>query len=402
MDDNYVAQVLAKEAKDSSQKYSAEGISAYLPRKTAGNAPKPNLRFLRHLIKETDNHNTALKRKEERDSNTRMRELKEQSPTYRSTSLLKDSSRPRASEKSRREDRDDRHRSSRRHRSRSRSTDRDRSRRHRHREDDKDRTQETDRDRERRRDRHRHESRKDRRDRDRSYSRSRSRSPRKERTSRSHRERHRSASPSRRKSRSHRTPRDPDSSAGHDDKTSRQREFSLNRRHKSPSSSTVRPIESDNESDPLEDIVGPLPPKEKPVRSRGRGAYKANASTIDSHFASDYDPTLDIQPDDDESIKKPSRRAVSGLMTAEDDWEISMEAQRERESYRMRSEARLRTAGFDEKVINKYKAQSLSSTVSVEPQPEDVRWSKKGEGREWDRGKFVDDNGQIDVRAAWS
>lgn len=33
MDDDYVAQVLAKEARETSQKYSAEGLSAYMPRK---------------------------------------------------------------------------------------------------------------------------------------------------------------------------------------------------------------------------------------------------------------------------------------------------------------------------------------------------------------------------------
>lgn len=33
MDDDYVAQVLAKEARDNSQKYSAEGLGAFLPRK---------------------------------------------------------------------------------------------------------------------------------------------------------------------------------------------------------------------------------------------------------------------------------------------------------------------------------------------------------------------------------
>lgn len=33
MDDYYVAEVLAKEARDSSQKYSTEGLGAYMPRK---------------------------------------------------------------------------------------------------------------------------------------------------------------------------------------------------------------------------------------------------------------------------------------------------------------------------------------------------------------------------------
>ena len=30
---------------------------------------------------------------------------------------------------------------------------------------------------------------------------------------------------------------------------------------------------------------------------------------------------------------------------------------------------------------------------------EDVVWRKKGEGREWDRGKVVDEEGDVEVRA---
>jgi hypothetical protein len=33
MDDDYVAQVLAAEARDSSEKYSSQGLGAYMPRK---------------------------------------------------------------------------------------------------------------------------------------------------------------------------------------------------------------------------------------------------------------------------------------------------------------------------------------------------------------------------------
>ena len=32
---------------------------------------------------------------------------------------------------------------------------------------------------------------------------------------------------------------------------------------------------------------------------------------------------------------------------------------------------------------------------------EDVRWAKKGEGREWDRGKVVDEDGNVAVQADW-
>ncbi|KAJ5998919.1 hypothetical protein N7451_006729 [Penicillium sp. IBT 35674x] len=412
MDDDYVAEILAKEARDSSQKYSTEGLGAYVPRKPASNAPKPNTRFLRHLIKETDNHNTALKRKEEREARERMRQLKKQSAaasesTARS-SRGQDPSRVRDSARPRREDREER----RRRRSRSASTDRDRSRRRR-RDEDRDKSRETDRDRtERRRERHRHHSsRKERRDRGNSYSRSRSRSPRKERTSRSHRseQSRRSESPRRRSSHSHRTPRERERrSRDYDDTSSRQHrlsppEPSVKRKRESPSSQNLRPTESDD-SDPLEDLVGPLPAKEAPIRSRGRGAYKVNSSNIDSHFASDYDPTLDIQPDDDHvgTTIQSSRRPVSGLMTGDDDWDTAMEALRDRARWRQKGEERLRAAGIGEETIDRWKTESASTGATGERQPEDVRWSKKGEGREWDRGKFVNDDGHIDVRAAWS
>ncbi|KAJ6114866.1 hypothetical protein N7486_000644 [Penicillium sp. IBT 16267x] len=415
MDDLYVAEVLAKEARDSSQKYSTQGLGAYMPRKSASNAPKPNTRFLRHLIKETDNHNAALKRKEEREARERMREMKEQSAaastsTARST-RGQDPSRARDSERPRREDREDR----RRRRSRSASTDRDRSRRRRRRDEDRDRSREAARDgTERRREHHRHHSsRKDRRDRDRSYSKSRSRSPRKERTSRSHRSersRRSESPPHHRSSHSHRAPRERDRrSRNYNEKSSRKHRLSplgqsADRKRKSPSSPILLPKGLDNDSDPLEDLVGPLPAKEAPVRSRGRGAYRVNASNIDSHFASDYNPALDIQPDDDheDSTKHSSRRPVSGLMTGEDDWDTAMEALRDRARWRQKGEERLRAAGIGEETIDRWKTESASAGVSGERQPEDVRWSKEGEGREWDRGKFMNDDGHIDVRAAWS
>jgi hypothetical protein len=32
---------------------------------------------------------------------------------------------------------------------------------------------------------------------------------------------------------------------------------------------------------------------------------------------------------------------------------------------------------------------------------EDVKWTKKGESREWDRGKIMDEDGHFDVKASW-
>ncbi|PIG83724.1 hypothetical protein AARAC_007565, partial [Aspergillus arachidicola] len=162
------------------------------------------------------------------------------------------------------------------------------------------------------------------------------------------------------------------------------------------------------ESDPLEDLVGPLPPQADnstgavPIRSRGRGAYRPNMSNIDAHFAPDYDPTLDVQLEDDDenASSKPSRRPVAGLMTGDDDWELALEAVRDRARWKQRGEDRLREAGFDDAFVKQWKSNTTPTTGDSEGKLEDVRWSKKGEGREWDRGKYVNEDGHIDVKAS--
>ncbi|EAW09291.1 uncharacterized protein ACLA_034940 [Aspergillus clavatus NRRL 1] len=167
--------------------------------------------------------------------------------------------------------------------------------------------------------------------------------------------------------------------------------------------------ESGYGSDPLEELVGPLPPKQDglhgsgPIRSRGRGAYRPNASNIDAHFADDYDPTLDVQLEDDNLIEssRPSRRPVAGLMTGDDDWELALEALRDRTRWRQKGEERLREAGCNNAVVDRWKHSSSAPGGDDEGRLEDVKWSKKGEGREWDRGKFVDADGHVDVKASW-
>ncbi|KAF7156437.1 hypothetical protein CNMCM5623_010107 [Aspergillus felis] len=170
--------------------------------------------------------------------------------------------------------------------------------------------------------------------------------------------------------------------------------------------------ESGFESDPLEDLVGPLPLKHGvdsdsgPIRSRGRGAYKANMSNIDAHFAPDYDPSLDIhmEDDDEDQRKGRSRRPVAGLTTEEDDWELALEALRDRARWKQKGAERLREAGFNDAVVDRWKSTSSKTATGSgddEGRLEDVKWSKKGEDREWDRGKFVNDEGHIDVKALW-
>ncbi|KAL8748506.1 MAG: hypothetical protein Q9199_008175, partial [Rusavskia elegans] len=71
--DDYVAQLLAKDAKDRTIKFSSYGLQAILPKRPTTNAPKPNTRFLKNIIKETDSHNAALRAKEIADARLRLR-----------------------------------------------------------------------------------------------------------------------------------------------------------------------------------------------------------------------------------------------------------------------------------------------------------------------------------------
>lgn len=170
-------------------------------------------------------------------------------------------------------------------------------------------------------------------------------------------------------------------------------------------------IPSSPDSDPLSNLVGPLPPPTSngdapPVRSRGRGAYKPSA--MDSHFADNYDPALDVRPDEDENDTGPStkhtRRPVPGLATEDDEWDMALEALRDRALWKRNGADRLREAGFGDDVVDKWTSNGAFAGLSggdKEKGVDDVRWTKKGEGREWDRGKVVDEDGHIDVKAAW-
>ncbi|RAK87006.1 hypothetical protein BO79DRAFT_198303 [Aspergillus costaricaensis CBS 115574] len=365
-DDAYVAQVLAREARDSSLKYSAHGLEAYMPKRPTGAAPKPNTRFLRHIIRETDNHNTALKRKEEREARERMRQLRNQASSSSANDANRDQRRSRLEENIG-------------------------VAQHRRREANRigadggvtlkiPMTTGID-------------------------------------------------------------PRegvvatdlilvrgvDPRNTAGmlilaaiaddiatamsrHDHVRGLQEHLTGAELEIASAGVTAEETPLDDESDPLEDLVGPLPAKDNdhgcsaPIRSRGRGAYKPNMSNIDAHFAPDYDPTTDIhlEDDDGQAGSRPTRRPVAGLMTGDDDWELSLEALRDRAKWKQRGEERLREAGFSNEFVDRWKSNTTSTPGDdSEGRLEDVKWSKKGEGREWDRGKFVDQDGHIDVKASW-
>ncbi|KAK4863910.1 hypothetical protein LT330_010391 [Penicillium expansum] len=392
MDDDYVAQILAKEAKESSIKYASQGMSAFMPSRPTSNAPKPNTRFLRNLIKVTDNHNTALKLKEEREARERMRQLKYQASG--ASDALAPTSTDRSSKRS-----DGRKLEVvplRRNETGPGGIDEE--------------------------------------------TKSMAELERETKTAMNigastgimghpgkiDGTEIRSIPGGDVSDHTRGLPADlhtetevptaiaiedknvnldillaPFPVPAHQSRTKLGGQSAKMHRHMAPAVLALKPARDINEY-----LVGPLPPRqnEAPVRSRGRGAYKHNMSNIDAHFAPGYDPAADVHLDEDKLHTvglESSRRPVAGLMTKDDDWDMAMEALRDRERWRNKGEERLRTAGIDEAVIDKWKNNTAFAGVDGEGKPEDVQWSKKGEGREWDRGKFVDDDGHIDIRAAW-
>lgn len=99
---------------------------------------------------------------------------------------------------------------------------------------------------------------------------------------------------------------------------------------------------------------------------------------MDDHFADGYDPSADVQPD----------------IAEDNDWDQAIEALRDRQKWKQKQGDRLRAAGFTDDEVRTWEK-------GGDKAEEDVRWNKKGEGREWDRGKVVDDDGIVDVKADW-
>ncbi|KAH8667528.1 hypothetical protein BGZ60DRAFT_470332 [Tricladium varicosporioides] len=442
--DDYVAGLLTKDARESSIKYSAMGLEGLVNSRPPANKPKPNTRFLRNIIKDTDSHNAALLAKEAAESRARLdglagNEYRERKASRigggdirkrqlgdiaailggrsakrkrtdttrpseagirrrRNTSSGEDEPKKMAREEGRREyrsrdqnamgeERSSKHRSSRQdHRSTSpnkedsrhvrighKSTSRDRTR-----DDYKKRRRSTSRERERdpAKDERSRQQRRSSRERIRfrghqgrgRRSRSRSRSPNEHCTKPHHRDR----SPRRKRSRS----------PGEASKKSQVSHCSPSVDRKS-SKRVEKRIESqkeereDYDSDPLDDIIGPRPPLIPEVRSRGRGTV-SRASGIDSRFSADYDPTADVQLDFDE----------------ENDWDQALEALKDRQKWKQKGADRLRAAGFTDDDIKKWED-------GGERREEDVKWAKKGEGREWDRGKVLDEDGVVSFDPAF-
>ncbi|KAH8802686.1 hypothetical protein F5884DRAFT_802720 [Xylogone sp. PMI_703] len=407
--DEYVAGLLAKDAKESSIKYSAMGLEGFASSKPPANKLKPNTRFLRSIIQETDSHNAALLAKEAAESRARLASLprqasrnsrppkvsdsdirrrqmgdiatilaggankrrKTETPDSRDTNSIRANTSSDDERSTKQEDREkkrvhgskdeekysdrSRHRSSRKHpRSDSRDSSKDR-RRHRDRRERSSRSR-SPREDGKKESRHRHRSRRRSRSREREYSGSSSRDY---------------------KSFKHRR------SGSQDRSSSRDKSSRPHRRHRSPDDRKTsgmkirkdKPSKQDEDSDPLDDIIGPKPPPVQKVHRKGRGITSLE-SGIDARFSSNYDPTVDVQLNHDE----------------EDDWDQALEALRDRQKWKQQGAERLRSAGFTEDEIRKWEK-------GGEKNEEDVRWTKRGEAREWDRGKVFDDDGQVTLEA---
>ncbi|RYO82676.1 hypothetical protein DL766_008246 [Monosporascus sp. MC13-8B] len=408
--DDYVAELLAKEAADCSLKYSAMGLDAYKSDKRPASQPKPNTRFLNNIIRDTNNHNRALFAKENAESRARLRELEEAenqrrreeerrlrkvkpgpsdtrkrmlgdiaahlggSPKKRktestdsTTSKSSDGKAMAASQNYRsdrgketsRRDGDSKQSNSRkelfadsdgmrRHQGQGSEKSRRSSRRESYSDGDRGKDNDGRRDLFTEADGVRHHT----------Y---RGKDPN---------QNCRTRSPvSRERSHRHRSP----GRGGHllDDHDSGSR-----RRRISPLRS--RNDRSGSDSDPLDDIIGPAPAPEPAIRRRGRGA-NSNTSGIDSRFAPDYDPRLDVTPEPEDP---------------EGDWDNAVEAFRDRVKWKQQGAERLRSAGFTEEEIRKWEKGGKKDES-------DVRWTRSGGLREWDRGKVISDDGNVTVEAEW-
>jgi hypothetical protein len=106
-----------------------------------------------------------------------------------------------------------------------------------------------------------------------------------------------------------------------------------------------------------------------PTENALSGSNQAT-SKMDAHFSKDYKPNEDVQPNSDE----------------DSDWDKALNAMRDGANFKRIQESRLLAAGFTEEQVKKWKS---SDVASLEKGVSDVKWKRKGEEREWDKGKTV-------------
>ncbi|KAH7185739.1 uncharacterized protein B0J16DRAFT_140144 [Fusarium flagelliforme] len=370
--DDYVADLLAQEASDCSLKYSAMGMDAYRTNKKPANMMKPNTRFLRHIIKDTDNHNKALLAKEAAESKARLQDLE------RTEEIKRRKTNPNVSDIRRRQMGDIHAILGGKRRSRTEDeagpSSRDSKRREKDRKSEREQDQDTGdlfTNRRSERSQHGRLSREDRRNRTDDDSRRSDRSRREHKRRDRSRNRDRDSEDEGRHGRSQRR-RDRSRSPTRRRRSRSPRESKNKHRHRSPLDKKEdrkrKEEEQEEDSDVLEDLIGPAPPP----KYRGRGTVRGS-SGIDRRFSETYDPKTDIQMDEDEDVNP---------------WDDAVEAFRDRQKLRQNQEQRLKAAGFADEQIQR-------ASGTEEKSAENVQWSKAGEKRAWDVGKVIGADGVL-------
>ena len=124
-------------------------------------------------------------------------------------------------------------------------------------------------------------------------------------------------------------------------------------------------------SDSLEDI-GPMPAV-WPVGRRARGRGSTGKEAMDSRFLDDYDPRQDGGAPTD---------------APKDDFEVEVEKYRAHQKLKRQGTQRLPSAGVSQ-------AYTPDRQDNETRDPNNLKWIKQGETREWDKGKVAED-GQAD------
>jgi hypothetical protein len=174
---------------------------------------------------------------------------------------------------------------------------------------------------------------------------------------------------------------------GHREKEKKQRKNkrrSLQRAKKKKQSGSskakrVRRNSSSELSDPLEELIGPAPPP------RARGRALGSSSNFDRVFDPAYDPKSDVHIDCEDMSQ---------------DWDEAVDAFRDQQAMKMKQRERLLQAGFTEDELNL--SNKAGPDIDKERDIDSFKWAKKGESREWDKGKTIEQDDGTESSASGS
>lgn len=296
LSDEYIARLLAEDARKTSSRYAKQSSSVPSSRPRPANALKPNTRFLQNIVREADQHNSALRRREEIDAQARLRNLRRNlsSTSGQESAVSRLSRRTHLSDRRSNSSRDDRSHS-------------DKRRRHR---------------------RHGQEI----------------------------------------------SPRAVSSDAVNgdcrrpDEQTSDSRRASNYPRSRNPqvaADACLARHASHLDSTETTEQEGVHPHD---------GENRVSTSTIDQHFAASYNPAQDV-------------RTYSQDRSFDDDWDMALEAVRDREKWKRSQAASMKAAGYKDQDIEQWR-HGFTSSDGRERDPGELKWAKKGEVREWDHNKL--------------